>query len=171
MTLKVVRWTFIVWTGVFTFLIVPTISLYEWSVAKRPVVWATVSNVHSVWHVKGRSGGAYWDYATLDFDRPDRFGPVHCHLENFQLGPTDRSDRTWPIQLAVHPYSCGEPARLPLRAPTTLWNWLCIYIGGALSSFLYVLLVTSGIRRKGRHRRPLGQNQLAGRETPRKDEL
>jgi len=151
---KLLRWILVGWTGIFTFLIVPTVSLYRWSVARRPIVWATVSNVRSV--PRGRSRRAYWDYATLDFDRPGQSGTVHCHLEGFQLGRTCRSDRTWPIQLAVHPYSCREPARLPLSVPSTLWQWLSIYVGGALASCLYILFVTSNIIRKGRNRRPVG---------------
>lgn len=139
--LKRYRWVVLTWTGLFALLVVPFTTLYEWNVSKRPVVTALVSDP-SLELEATKDGGRYNVFGSLDFDRPTSNGLVHCHLEKFFLGTSGTTDaKVWALQLAVHPDTCQEPVRLPVRAPTTFGEWSAVYLAGCVLSALIALVV------------------------------
>ncbi|MGA7431721.1 MAG: hypothetical protein WBQ24_06635 [Xanthobacteraceae bacterium] len=139
--LKRYCWVVLTWTGLFVLLVVPFTALYEWNVSKRPVVTALVSNP-SLEFESTKDGGSYNVFGSLDYDRPTSNGLVHCHLEKFFLGTSGTADaKVWTFQLAVHPDTCEEPVRLPIRAPTTFGEWSAVYLAGCVLSALIALVV------------------------------
>jgi hypothetical protein len=145
---KIARWTLWIWTGLFVFLVVPFTSLYEWNVGQRPVVTARVSNPRLEW-VQGKGRGHYDVYATLDYDRPTNNDVVvHCHLDHYGMGRAGSADvRDWTIEIAARLDSCFDPARLPLHTPTSLWDWIVLYLEGCVAALGVALWLAWPIRR------------------------
>ena len=147
---RAIRWAIIIWTLLFCFLLLPFVSLYAWNVGRRPVVTAQVTNAHQVW-MKTKGGGHYSVYATLDFDRPAADRILHCRLENYYMGLPDTADAAaTTLQIAVHPYSCEEPARLPLRTPSGFGDWILIYLAGCAGFGLLAFFMAYDLQRSNR---------------------
>jgi hypothetical protein len=157
---KVIRWAVLVWTILFVFLLVPIVSLYQWNVSKRPIVIARVSNPHEIW-ISTKSGGHSSVYAALDYNMPNDI--AHCHLEKFYMGaPNTAEASATALQLAVHPYSCEEPARLPLKGPSGFLDWTIIYIGGCAGFILLAFFLLHGRHRSSLNNRSAESPKSSG---------
>jgi hypothetical protein len=120
--LRAIRWSLVVWTGLFAFLVVPFTSLYEWNVSKRPVVTAYVSDPRLQW-VQTKGGGGYNDvYVALDYDRPTDNGLVHCHLDRYWMGREGSAEvQAWTLKIAARLDTCNDlPGYLSTR-PQRCW--------------------------------------------------
>jgi hypothetical protein len=138
---KTAFWTVAIWTGFFAIFVVPLTSLYEMKVARWPVVTAQVSNPRLE---RVSNNGRYELFVTLDFDRPTKDGVVRCHLDRYLMGAEVRA---WTLQVAVHPDSCYEPVRLPLRAPSDFLAWALIYLAGCVASVMLALWIALRVPR------------------------
>jgi hypothetical protein len=159
MRFNFVRRAIIVWTLIFFCVILPFVSLYINKVEDRPVVTAEVTNAHEV--IISTEKLNPWIVADLDFDRPTADGLAHCHLKDFKMGqPNTPGAYASVLQLAVHPYSCYEPVRLPFRTPGFA-GWTVIYLIGCIIASIWAFGAAKDLQKQRRRK----QEQSSSVET------
>ena len=129
--------TLVVW-GVMIVFAVLIFLVRSHEIGKRPVVIATASNQHVV----NLGKGGLRVFATVEFDRPGKDGPIHCKTDN-QRGwdPSNPKAFDAQIHLAVRPDSCYDTVRVPWppqMAPCyfSAWPyWRCWPVSEAIGWF------------------------------------
>lgn len=120
---------------IYFFLFIPIVAMRTWSIDRRPVVVARVSDARvELVRAKTSYRGVR---ATIDFERPGPNGPISCHLEDYVMGRDDEPKaHVSEFELAVHPNSCWDAVRLPLAVPRSIAEWVLCYMFGSLVIFV-----------------------------------
>ena len=121
------------WLAIFFFGVLPYAGIRTLEIENRPHVIGLFSNYRVV---SGTKGSRYV-LATLDFDRPDSKGVVHCKIDPHQLGRVHtEASKLSSAQFAVRTDSCAEAIQLPLSSPYDLWGWIRLLFIGSMYAAL-----------------------------------
>lgn len=137
-----------IWLAAFCLGLLPYAGIQTWKINRRTHTTGVFSNHHVV---RGKTDNVF---ATLDFDRPNSTGFVHCKIDSYKLGRfnTEPASDT-SAQFAVRDDSCAEAIRLPLSTPDNLWGWVRLFSVGSIYAALGACLLGFSVKLDSARRR------------------
>jgi hypothetical protein len=125
-------------SAIFVFVVFPVVGTQIY----RPRGWPIVDGHFTGHHSEYVRKSGWRVVASLDFDRPDSEGTVHCHFAEIYTGPADEEASYKPTaKFAVNTDTCNQFTQLPLNFPDNLTGWLVLLAYGCVGCIVWVFIV------------------------------